>query len=170
MSIQQRKLRILTEHNSDGTHIAGVLDVNTTQYSTPADTDTHDAVTYTLPAGTLSIDGKTVRVKAFGEFAANGNTKTVGVNFGTTGSLFTASSTPNNTDWTLEVDIIRTGVGGQKTIGFVRGVTTTSSGRAYYWAISEDETVAIDIAITVKNGTATAGDVVFEGMIVELLN
>lgn len=170
MTIQQRKLRILTEHNSDGTHIARVLNVNTTTFPSPADTGTHDAVTYTLPAGTLSIDGKIIRIKAFGEFAANANTKTVGVSFGATGSLFASSSTPNNKDWELYVDIIRTGASAQKTTGFIRGVTATSSGNSHYWAITEDDTVDIDITITVKNGAASAGDVVFEGMIVELLN
>ena len=69
----------------DGTgtaQLGGVLDVNTTQYSTPADTDPHDAITYTIPANTINTDGKIIRMKAFGTTAANANNKNFRLYFG----------------------------------------------------------------------------------------
>ena len=55
--------------------LGGVLDVNTTEYSTPADTVEHDAMTYTIPANTLNENGKTIRVIVWGSTAANANIK-----------------------------------------------------------------------------------------------
>ena len=146
--------------------IGGVLNSNTTQYSTPADTDQHDAMTYTLPANTLNSDGKTLRIIAFGKTGANANTKTIRIWFDGASSIGIVT-TSSGGGWKLELLVARDGVGSQKRIG--SSVLATASG-SQYGDDTADETAGIIIKTTAQNGTASAGDVLVECMLVELLN
>lgn len=153
---------------SDTAQLGGILDVNTTQYSTPADTAEHDAITYTLPANTLNTDGKVLRVKAWGKMGATANAKNIRSYFGAATIASLLADVNNNKGFMIESIIVRTGVGTQKAIGstpinLYERVNLPSS-------LVEDETGTIVIKVTAQNGVATAGDIVFEGMIVELLN
>lgn len=122
--------------------------------------------TLTLPANSLYKNGQSIRVKAFGTFAANANNKEVKLYFGTTSILDTGTLTSNNKSWYVEALIMRSAVGGQSVI---------ASGRAgdaiiaeIYTALTKD--AATDLAIAVKGTAATgASDIVCKGMIVEAL-
>lgn len=158
-------------HAGGGTgtaQIGGVLDVNTTQFSTPADTSEHDAITYSMPANTFNTDGKIIRVTAFGTFGANVNTHDFRIIFGSTAIITALNKAGSGSTWELTADIFRTGVGTQKFLG--HGMWGGNDLPVIYSAGSEDETTQLDIKIAVKNDVATAGDVVVEGMTVELLN
>ena len=148
--------------------LSGVLDVNTTTFSSPADTVENDAISYTLPANTLNTDGKALRITAWGKFAANGNQKNFRVYFGATEiqkqTVVGASLSPVMAD----ILVVRDGVGSQKSISKTIASTTHSANQID--SLSEDETGDIVIKITAQNGTAAAADIVVEGMIVELLN
>ena len=147
--------------------VSGVLNVNTTQYSTPADTSAHDAITYDIPANALSYNGRTVRVKAYGSFGATGDSKTVTLYFGST-AIATATSSGNAKDWVLQAEVVRTGAATQKGIG--DGVADATQAAVAYTGPTEDTTAAITAKIVAQNAVANAADIVVEGMIVELLN
>ena len=68
---------IIAGAGSGTAKLGGVLDANTTTFSSPEDTVENDAISYTLPANTLNTDGKIVRIKAWGQAATNVNVKTV---------------------------------------------------------------------------------------------
>lgn len=149
--------------------VGGVLDVNTTQYSTPADTTEHDAISYTLPANTLNADDKVLRVRVFGRTAANANTKTAKLYFNGT-VLNTMSGTYNAATWVLRAEIIRQGAGDQMAIPDIAVLNAISYGISGFSTPAADETTDLIIKVTAQNGTAAAADVIVEGMIVELLN
>ena len=153
---------------TDEAAIGGVLDVNTTEYSTPADTAEHDAITYSLPANTLNANGKIIRLTAWGELAGNGNLKTIKLYCGSTAINNANTAAAGQTNFRFTADIIRTGAGAQESIGYSMFKTNTfGSG---FTTPAEDETGAITLKITVQNGAVSAADIVVHGMMVEVLN
>ena len=147
----------------------GVINVDTTAAGTTAVVTEETLITYSLPLNTLSANGGGVRVKVWGTTAANTNTKTVRLYFGT---LVAASNdvttAPNALSWVLEYTAIRIGatsedVEGRGTIG--ANLQTTSFNNT-----AQDTGAAITIRVSGQNGTATANDIVAEGLLVEYLN
>lgn len=127
--------------------------------------------TYSLPANSLDVNGRALRIRAFFVTAANGNTKTCKLYFGakslSTGAITTASAAPY-----LELNVVRSGVGTQIIGGIGFGGTTgivpvalTGAGTA-----AEDETAAIVIKATGTDGTSSAGDITLCGFTVEYMN
>jgi hypothetical protein len=151
--------------------VSGVLSVNTTQAGTGADTNETDLWTYSLPANTLNVDGKAVRVVVGGSMAANANTKTARFYFGGSSQVINDQTTaPNGGEWRGEFVIIRTGAAAQvwgvvKTMG-----ATPQSSLGFSQRSTGDTTTALTIKVTGQNGTAAANDIVFRGAVVEVLN
>lgn len=143
-----------------------ILDSNVTQYSTPADTTAHDAMTYSLPANTLNADGKILRITAFGGLGATANGKTIKMFFGSTQIAIKVTSL-NNYKWHMTGIVVRTGATTQicNTISSFSN-TMIDSG----FSTTEDETGEIIIKITAKNSIAAAGDIIVDTMFVESLN
>lgn len=146
--------------------LGGVLTVSTTEAQTTAVTTEETLWTYSLPANTLSANNYGLRITTFGAYAANGNTKTVKVYLGAT-VIASGSSTDNNVQWRYNGEIFRTGASAQL-VNMVRLVasTTVQSGVV---SAAIDTTAAITIKVTGQNGTASAGDIVFRGAVVEFL-
>lgn len=148
--------------------VGGVLTVNTTQAGTTAVTTEEDLWTYSLPANTLSANGKAVRITAFGTTAANANNKTIKLYFGSTVVATSGTSGYNGIAWTLTVPVIRTGAATQLGMG---GVAVVGGSLGNSWsAPAETLSGAITIKVTGQNGTASANDIVFRGAIVEYLS
>lgn len=151
----------------DPAKVGGVLHVTTTDTATIADTNETDLASYTLPANTLSNNGMALKVKAYGITAANGNDKTLKLYFGTL-LLDTTALALNSQDWIIEALIVRSGVGGQDVLTqFARGATAAVNNETVR---TEDETTGLEIKVTGENGTASAGDITFKGMVIEFLN
>lgn len=146
--------------------IGGVLTVNTTQTQTGNNTNETDLATYSLPANTLNADGYSVRITAFGSLGANGNNKTVRVKFAGT-TIVQMLRNVNGGGWHLTAEVIRTGSATQVASG--TGLMDGVSGQSGFAAPTGDTTGAIAIAVTGQNGTSSAGDIVFRGLIIELL-
>lgn len=151
----------------DSMPISGVIGWDATQYSTPADTSEHDAIAIPIKANTLATDGKILRIKAWGSTAANDNGKNIYLYIGST-QIAAQASTANDKDWNVIADIIRTGVGTQKSNG--EGKFQGQIGSLITTSHTEDETSAIILKCAVKNNVASEGDIVVEAMTVELLN
>jgi len=71
---------------------------------TPASTVETTLFTTTLAAAQLAADGESVRMTAYGAFAANGNTKTVKVYLGTNAIAQNSTTTaPNGKNWKIRL-------------------------------------------------------------------
>lgn len=147
-----------------GGTVPSVLHKSVTSAQTGNNTDETTLWSYSLPAGTLASDGQAIRITAFGDTASNTNSKTIRLKFGGT-TLATRVSATSGSNWYVRATVFRTGATAQQcpvdayftSLGI--GVPTAS----------ETLADAVTIAVTGTNGTASAGDVVFRGAIVEFL-
>lgn len=160
---------LLKAGNGTATFLArGVLNLQHNAVGTGADTTEITAHTYTLPANSLSANGKAVRVRAWGTTAANANNKTWKLQWGGTDIYTTGAVAANAKNWAIEATIIRTAAGAQDihVTGHFNGALITASN-----ITTATENEATDLAITsrIQNGTASANDIVEEGFIVEFL-
>jgi hypothetical protein len=148
----------------------GVIERSTTQAATIADTNETTLFTFSLPANTLSENGKGVRITAFGTYGATVNNKTIKVKFGATTIADTGAAAANGTAWHVIGTILRTGAATQLTSAVrMVGAFASGSGVSMPTTPAEDTTAAIAIVVTGTNGTAAANDIVFRGAVVELL-
>jgi hypothetical protein len=153
--------------------LGGVLNVNTTSQAT---TGTVEEVlaTYTLPANTLSANGKGLRITMRGTMVSTTNSRVFRIRFGGIGGTIVglvSSTTAAHTQARIVVEIIRTGSATQITTGTstygansgaaVASVTNT--------APTQDLTAAVDIVV-VGETSAALGDVTFTALIVEAIN
>lgn len=148
--------------------VSGVLTVNTATTGTGADTTEDVLWTYSLPANTLSADGKSVRITVMWQAGATANNKTTKVYFGSTAYTARSAAADNGTMFRLVMEVLRTGASAQ----VMAAMFTASGGLVGSTVVTpaEDMTAAIVIKFTGQNGTAVANDVVFKGAIVEALN
>ena len=144
--------------------LSGMVSVNTTAVGTDADTVEKDLMTYSLPADSLSSNGKGIKVRAWGTTGANADNKTIKVYFGSA-TYSTGVASLNNNKWLVELLVYRTGASGQDWVAsmLMDGNTTD----VQLGTLTEDETAAITIKVTGQNAVATADDVKCEGMTVE---
>jgi hypothetical protein len=155
-----------------GATASGVLTVGTTQVGTDAAVTEKDLWTYSLPANTLSANGKTVRVSAFGTVANNANNKTIKLYFNGT-SITTTTTVAATAGWRIEADIVRTASGAQISCATVWTFNTAGNVPARNIQVTSHtatDTAAIAIKVTGQNGTANANDIVFRVASVEVLN
>ena len=147
----------------------GVASVNTTSSSTTAVTSEEVLISYTLPASSLSANGKGVRIRAWGKTAINGNSKTLRLYFGTTVVMTNdVSTSPNNLDWQLDAVVIRDGVNSEVSIG--SGTFGAAQQSITSSAPTAGNGAGITIKITGQNGVPSAGDITALGLIVEYIN
>lgn len=152
-----------------------VVDVKTTEVATGANTTlTTFAVTKGIGANYLLNDGDYAKIKAFGTFGTNTNDKTLFLYFGIT-EIYSETGGSDGYiggTWTLDATVIRTGANAQKCIVEFKAITENNSfGNSFETTYSEiTENMAASSAVQIKgqNGTASANDIVFEGIILTL--
>ena len=77
-----------------------------------------DLATYTLPASTLTTNKQKLVLKARGSFGATANAKTLKLYFDDTVIMQnTVTTSPNNKDWWIEIDIVRTDTNAVAAVG-----------------------------------------------------
>ena len=134
-----------------------------------ADTTDDTLFTYSLPASSLDVAGRTLRVRAFGQFAGNTHNKTVKIFFGTSIVLTSGVVTTSGLGWTAELMIGKTGSNTQIAGGFVASGATLVT--PVVLTGTETDTNAVAIKVTgASSTTGAANDVVGYGMVVEFLN
>lgn len=139
---------------------------NTGSASTTAVTTQEDLMTYTIPANTLK-SGQTVKLTAWGTFAANANTKTPRLWFGAN-SVVDYAGAHNNVPWRLTSEIRITGTDAQEysSAAYVSAaVPVVRQG-----TMTNDDGSTIVVKMTGQNGTANAGDIVCQGFSVEIVD
>ena len=135
---------------------------------TPASTVETTLFTTTLAASQLAADGESVRMTAYGETAANANTKTLKVYLGA--SVIAQNSTttaPNGKNWKIVADVTRSGA-----TSAVEHVSIEFDGVAAEIDASKVGPTwsgAVDFYITGTNGTSAANDIVLKQAIVEYI-
>jgi len=148
----------------------GTAHVNTTAVGNVG-AGTDDLMSYSLPANSLSSNGKGLRVTCWGTAPVNAALKTLSFLFGGT-SIFSGSLDPtaNAVTWRIDVLIFRTGASTQD----INFAVTESSGifqaqrqACIQTTAAETDTSAITIKCTAL-GTSN-NDVVQEGMLVEFI-
>jgi hypothetical protein len=135
---------------------------------TPASTVETTLFTTTLAASQLAADGESVRMTAYGETAANANTKTLKVYLGA--SVIAQNSTttaPNGKNWKIVADVTRSGA-----TSAVEHVSIEFDGVAAEIDVSKVGATwsnANDLFVTGTNGTSAANDIVLKQAIVEYI-
>lgn len=110
--------------------------------------------TYTVPANRLAAVGEKITAVYGGVFAANGNTKSLRIGFGTNSNMGSNSVTLNGVGWIAKVTIIRISSSAIRAIVEVPGIDPVV---AEYTSV--DFTVTNDLVLTGAGGGA-ANDVV----------
>lgn len=107
--------------------VGGSLKVDTTTTGNVGGGE-DNLITYSIPAGQLSVNGQSIEFDCGGTFAATINSKTLKVYFGATVILNTTSLVLNNLPWKAHGKIIRTGAATQKCeVEFTVGGTLLSA-------------------------------------------
>lgn len=154
-------------NRSRGAISGNLITYSTTAAATAANTTETDLWSFSLPASTLVENGQAVRVIVHGATAANANTKTLRLYFGSTlvGSM---SGAANNNTWSFQADVIRTGATTQQAnvLGFLGTITASANA---FTTPAETLSGAITIKVTGQNGTAAASDITFNAATVEFL-
>lgn len=129
--------------------------------------------TYTLPASTLSANGKALRITVWGVGAANANSKTIKVVLGST-VVSQMVSTASAAGYDLQALVVRSASNAQSSRGFASQNTQTGGAgvpTGYILPTTSTETDTSTIAITIKATTPTAAaDFTLRGFIVEVMN
>ena len=125
-------------------------------------------LTYTLPANSLSANGKGIRVKAGGYFAANANNKTLEFTFGTVSVGIAPVAGYNDQYWNFEATLIRIASAQQSWLYYTMiGPTAVNAVGSSLSVFTEDETATIAVAFY---GTATTtNDILQHTMTVEAI-
>ncbi len=148
--------------------VGGVAYLNGFGKGTTAVTTEETLMSYTLPADSLSSDGKGLRIIAWGTTAYNTNKKTIRIKFGETVIMTNRVVTaPANLDWRLEAIII----GRMISIKGIGSGTLGSTTEAVLFTTEYCNLAApVEIKLTGQNGTPSADDIYAQGLIVETLN
>lgn len=146
---------------------SGVLSVNTTSTGNGADTSEDTLLSYSLPAKTLSAAPKGLKIRAWGNTAANADNKTMKLYFGSE-VIATATAATNAKGWYLELEVYKTAANAQVVFG--KGQVDTTNVTPLITTGAETDTAAITIKVTGQAGTGNANDIVAKGLIVEMLN
>ena len=144
-----------------GVSSSKTLTINTTQVGNIG-VGEDDLMSYAVPANTLDTNGDSLEVIAWGDHAANVNTKLIKIRFGAA-MLAVASGAPNGGVWFCHFLITRTGATAQLAISFfIRSADAATS------TVSGAPAETLSGAVTLKfTGEATANDdLVQKGMIV----
>lgn len=143
---------------------------------TPASVAETVLKTYTIPADMLNADGKAIKFRFFGFFAANANSKTLRVRLGPvtlTGTVIVAPAAAayNGLEWEIVGTIFRGATDAQRCASrtFIDGAPSANTVQIGRVAAANDDAAAMLLEMTGQNGTATANDIVCAGHQIEYI-
>jgi hypothetical protein len=136
--------------------LGGILNVNTTNTSNA--TGETDLISYTLEKNTLKYNKEFLEIKAFGTFAANGNSKTIKLYLGTT-EIYTTTTSQNGGSFCINSTIVRISSATQRII-------TEFAGSSSYTTSTEDLTTSLILKLT--GNSSSASDITQNGLLIKL--
>jgi hypothetical protein len=147
--------------------IGGLTYASSTAIGNAANTTENNLMSYSMPGNTLSVNNAGIRIRAWGDTAANSNSKTIRVYFGST-VLCTLSANASNKPWFLDAYVLRSGPTSQVAMGQCHFNADTS---IVVSSVIPVETLsgAVTVKVTGQSGTANANNIVQKGLIVEFL-
>lgn len=147
----------------------GLINVQTAAAGNGADQTEDTMHTFTLPANSLSGNGKALRIRGWGTTAANADNKTLKVYFGTAAQTVASAVAANNKAWYFELVVVRQSVGNQLLL--TRGNFNAGEITPVVATATQDETTALTIKTTAQDGTANTANAISEScFMVEFLN
>jgi hypothetical protein len=145
--------------------VSGLLSVKSTAVGNVGG-GTDDLQSYDLPANTLGVDGRVLRITAWGTTANNVNAKTVTLNFGSQTIMTQALTTSIAGTWRISAIVTRTGSNTQDIFAELLQLATIVH-KQTLTAGTQTDTAAITIKCT---GAATSNDdILQEGLLVEVM-
>lgn len=144
---------------------AGAIHVNSTAVGNVT-TGTDDLQSYSLPASVLGVDGRVLRITAYGRTANTAAAKTLTMEFGSQTIMTQALTTNLAATWRIHTTVVRTGSSTQDIFAELLQLTTIVH-KQTLTAGTQTDSAAITIKCT---GTATnTDDIIQEGLIVEIV-
>lgn len=144
----------------------GMINNDSTQADNSGSAET-DLIAFSLPASSLSANGKGVRIKVCGTTAANTNTKTIRLYFGSSVIISNDITTaPSNKAWLFEADVFRDSSTTQEF--HAKGLVGTVPQTMAMSSLSATMSSAITIKVT-GQGSASS-DITAKFLTVEFLN
>ena len=129
-----------------GTNIklGGLLDIDTTSASNSGVGAT-DLIEYELSGNSLNTTGDVLEIEAWGVWAANGNTKTITLDFGGQTILSTGAVAANAGSWRIKGKVVRTAAATQEIIAEIissnSSVVDSTTRTAGTQTLSDDLTI-----------------------------
>ncbi|HEY9706411.1 MAG TPA: hypothetical protein V6C58_28515, partial [Allocoleopsis sp.] len=136
--------------------LGGLLNINTTSASNSGSSQT-DLISYTLPKNYLKNNGDALEVEAWGIYAANGNNKTVTLNFGSQTILTTGAVAANSGSFIIKATIIRTAAATQEIISEI--ISSNSSVSDSTTRTAGTQTLSDDLIIKCTATGSSSNDV-----------
>lgn len=131
------------------TKLSGVLNINTTPVGNIG-VGADDLITYSLPANMMKNNGDYLEVEGWGTLAANANSKTITVNFGSQVIYTTAANAANGGSWSFRAKIVRLTETTQSIDVDFLSNNTTLQNDANYPTVTTDGTQDLTTAIAIK--------------------
>lgn len=156
----------LNSYPNAGFGAEGKLYGITSSIATGTGTAAQTLGTYSLPGGALDVPGRKLRIVAAFTSAANTNSKTCTLNFGSE-QVSTGAVTTSAQKSFLELNVLKTGTNTQTVWG--NGQTGTTNIAVYSAAATETDTAAIAITAICTDGTSSAGDATLIDFFVEAI-
>lgn len=128
-----------------------------------------DLDSVTLGASALASDGMYIKVRAWGTFANNSNTKTLKLYFGATAIITVTLATGLSGSWVLDAEVVRTGATTQKAI--TTSIYNSSGlGSVHHMELaSPAETLSSSVVVKCTGEGTDDNDIVQEGITVMLI-
>jgi hypothetical protein len=156
----------------DTARVGGTLYVSTTQVGNVG-TGEDDLASFSVPANTLAVNNQSIWFEAWGSFAANSNSKTLRVRFGTAGTnlvLDTGNVVSNASvhHWVIRGRIIRTGAATQKAYasGLINPTGLAGGSTPVDVVTGLDQTLSGAVSLRVQGEATSNNDILLETLIV----
>jgi hypothetical protein len=115
-------------------------------------------ITYSVPAGTLAVNGDYLEWRVSGTFVANANLKNVKAYFGTTQVFASGAQAFSGGDWVITVQVIRTGAATQ--IANATWLCSNGTSAANVLVSTPAETLANAITLKLTGEATTTNDII----------
>lgn len=163
--------RFLEELNSksridQGIKLGGQLNIDTTSVSNSGTGQTN-LISYDLSANSLQNNGDILEIEAWGVYAANGNNKTVTLEFGSQTILTTGAIAANNGAWRIKAKVIRTTATTEEIIAEI--ISGNSSVADSVTRTAGTQTLSNDINIKCTATGGASSDVTQYALIINLI-
>lgn len=143
--------------------VGGTLFSSTTAASNVGTAET-DLITYTMPANTLAVNGRSVRITSWGTYAADATSKVLRGYFGSNSNAPGVTTSTNGLSWWYETIVTRTGASASIAMSNMNNGAVVASVQTATDAIAFNAPIIIKVTGTSATGS---NEITALGLIVE---